>query len=352
MSRFALLSGVVCVIALAAPCAAAPPTEGQAYPDSLPLGTLHVDAIAEANFRVLATTDDPNAKVKVDAPAFVKVLKSDTDAKPGFVTVEIAIDTSKAGEFKGEIVVSYDKTVVKVPASATVKARKAGAPRVLVVGTPFEAYSADTGTIYKGWTDVVSAAGLDVSYLLVRNDQRNLLRDLDLTKFHSVLVTCGALVLQTPADVKRLRAYAENGGRVVVATAAFCTGSVKGANAILDGYGLEMLNQEPPPAVKEITLAKDDFAAELIKAGVGTVAFFRASPIEVQNGGRVLVNAAGYGKPELGLVAAAKAGKGEVIALGTPLWWYWVSEGQGKGQAKGSDNAKLLGWLLAPSSNG
>ncbi|QJW92829.1 hypothetical protein [Frigoriglobus tundricola] len=352
MSRFTLLSGVACVMALAAPVAAAPPIAGRAYPDSLPLGTLHIDAIAEAAVRVFAPTDDPDAKVKVEAPAFVKVLKTDADAKPGYLIIEIAIDTARAGDFKGEIAVSRDKSVAKVPVSATVTARKPGTPRVLVVGTPFGAYSADAGTQYKGWTDVVTAAGLDVSYVLVRNDQRNLLRDINLARFNSVLVADGALVLQTRDDVKRLRAYAENGGRVVVATAAFYTGSVKGANAVLDGYGLEMLDQEPPPAAKTITLARDDFTAELVKAGVGTAAFFRASPIEVRTGGRVLVNAAGYGKPGLALVATAKAGKGEVHALGVSVWWYWVSEGEGKGQAKGSDNAKLLGWLLVPPRQG
>jgi len=44
----------------------------------------------------------------------------------------------------------------------------------------------------------------------------------------------------------------------------------------------------------------------------------------------------------LGFAASAKAGKGEIIAIGVPLWWTWI----GKEQKEGCDNAKLLQNLL------
>jgi hypothetical protein len=43
-------------------------------------------------------------------------------------------------------------------------------------------------------------------------------------------------------------------------------------------------------------------------------------------------------------VASAKAGKGEVVALGESLWWHWVTDKQ----AAGADNARLLRSLLVP----
>jgi hypothetical protein len=45
-----------------------------------------------------------------------------------------------------------------------------------------------------------------------------------------------------------------------------------------------------------------------------------------------------------GFVAQAKAGKGEVIALGESLWWNWIMETR----AAGTDNARLLRWLVGP----
>jgi hypothetical protein len=353
--RFALPLVVACALAASASAA---PVAGQVQPDSLPFGTLHTDGVAEANFMIFAPPDDPNPKIKVDAPKFVKVLTTGTHAqtfgKNGAftcVSVEVVIDTAKAGEFKGEIAVTVGDAVTKVPVSATVKAHKAGTPRLLVAGTPFERCSIDDGKTYKAWTDVVDTAGLDVSYLLLRA-KKDALRDLDLSKFDGVLMTAGALVFQTDEDVKRVRAFAEKGGRVLVTADAFFVGSVKGANAVLKDSGLEILNEEPPGMAQPLTLKKADFAEVVGKAGVESATFFRASPIAVQKGGRVLVNAPGYDKPGLGLAATAKVGKGEMTALGASLWWYWVSDGDKKGQANGSDNAKLLRYLLVPPRKG
>jgi hypothetical protein len=41
----------------------------------------------------------------------------------------------------------------------------------------------------------------------------------------------------------------------------------------------------------------------------------------------------------------AKAGKGEMIALGDSVWWGWITEKR----AAGTDNALLLRWLLEPT---
>ena len=150
--------------------------------------------------------------------------------------------------------------------------------------------------------------------------------------------------------MKRVRAFAEAGGRLVVTADAFYTGSVTGANAVLDGYGIEVKDVEAPQA-QEVVLTKDNFDADVVKAGVEKAQFFRASPVKTDKG-RVLVSTPEFDQPGYGYVATAKAGKGEVVALGMSLWCNWVSEGKRKGQANGSDNGKLLGFLLAPPRKG
>lgn len=344
MSRIAFPLVAGCVLALADPA----PAADKVQPDGLPFGTLYTTNVAEGSFMIFAPPDDPKPKVKVDAPKFVTVLATGTEvrdfADKSFtcVTVEVAIDTAKAGELKGEIAVTVGKEVTKVPVSATVKAKKAGTPRVLVVGTPFERSTTTHGTDYRGWTDVVDAAGLDVSYLLVRKDKA-VTRDIDLVKFDTVLMAADALVFQTAEDTKRVRTFAEKGGRVVVTANHFFVGSVQGANDVLDGYGLELKDVEAPEPA-EVTVTKDNLDADVVKAGVETARFFRGSPVTADKG-RILVSTPEFEVPGNGYVGAAKAGKGEVVAVGVSLWWNWVSEER----AKGTDTGKLLAYLLAPT---
>lgn len=353
MSRSALLLATACVLGFAEPAAAGLKVGGLT-PDSLPFGTLHTDSLAEGSFMLLAPADDPNPPLKFDVPKFVKVIHTAARVQEfgkgnrfTCVTVELALDTSKVGELKGEIVMTAGETKAKVPVSAAVKARKPGAPRVLFLGTPFHAHSADEGSFFKGWTGVVDAAGLDASYALVRHEQSTV-RDIDLSKFDTVLVSADALVYQNEEDVKRLRAFAEKGGRLVLTANAFYVGSVKGANAILGGYGLEMKDVEERSGgrAKGVVVKKEHLDADLVKAGIEKANFFRASPVKAEKakGGRILVGTPEFDQADFGYIGTTKAGKGEVVAMGESVWWAWVNEKW----AKESDNAKVLGYLLAP----
>src|SRR5437667_2319567 len=122
---------------------------------------------------VLDRGDDKSIKFEVTAPKFVKVIKKSVDTQqygPGnnFVrgSVEIAIDTSAAGEVKGDIGIAFGQQTVKLPVSATVKPRRAGLLRVLVVQTPFERFSTGDGRMFDAWTELVKDATWDVEYLL------------------------------------------------------------------------------------------------------------------------------------------------------------------------------------------
>src|SRR4029078_7163441 len=132
--------------------AAAQPKTGKVQPDKIAVGTVYTGATAEASFMVFEAGTDPKIKFEVTAPKFVKVLAKEARHQqfgPGndFVcgTVEIAIDTAAAGDVSGDVAITLGDTKVKVPMSATVKARKKGYSRVLLAETPFHSTSTDDG---------------------------------------------------------------------------------------------------------------------------------------------------------------------------------------------------------------
>jgi hypothetical protein len=336
---------------------------GQPSPDWLPLGTVCVGATVEASFAVYTRADDPKkVPLKVNAPPFVKVLdqsvidrtfyEGDERVKGVAGIVVLQIDTSKPGVFQGQVEVKLGAAMAKVPVAVVVKPPEPAAVKILVVESPFHWNATGDPGVFKDWTDLVAEAGWDVSYLTAAHRQP-LFRDLDLSKFNVVLLDAGGLTTEGNAeDLKRARAFPEGGGQLVLAANRFYSGSVEAANKVLDGYGLKMLNEEAPIGPKRfipaVVLDKESFAPEVVKAGINSARFHRASPLVVSadKPARVLIKAVDIGGPQDGYVATAKVGKGEVVVLGQSLWWSWMSADQ----AKGTDNAKLFRLLLTPAA--
>jgi hypothetical protein len=341
------------VLVLSAGTTAAQPKGGDVQPNRIAIGTVYTGATVEASFMLFEPGTDPKLALKVTAPKFVKILRTAVRTQEfgkgnHFVcgTVEIAIDTKAAAEWRGEVSVTLGNATAKVPVTATMKKRRPGLVRLLVGQTPFEAHSTRDGKAFEGWTELMNKAGLDPHYLLTSKD-RTVFRDLDLSKFDCILLCDGSLVFLTPADVKKVRAFAERGGRVVVAANRFMRGSVAKANDVLAGYGLQMRDEESQlPGTKGVTVGKADLDPKVAGAGVVSLDFFRASPVAITDSkvARALVKAKGVVQPGDAFVAVAKAGRGQVVVLGQSMCWYWVSETR----AGKADNAKLLGWLLAP----
>ena len=326
----------------------AQPKGGQVQPDRIAIGKVYTGATVEASFMLFEPGTDPKLALQVTAPKFVKVLRTAVHTQEygngnHFVcgTVEIAIDTKVAAEWRGEVSVTLGNTTAKVPITATVKKRCEGLVRLLVAQTPFDRHSTQDGKAFEGWTELISKAPLDPHYLL-QSSERPVLRDLDLSKFDCVLLCDGSLVRLTPVDVKKVRTFAERGGRVVLTANRFMVGSVAKANDVLVGYGLQIREEEGQWA----TVGKADLDPKVAEAGVASLNFFRASPVAVTDpkAARTLVKAKGVGQPGDAFVAVAKAGRGQVAVLGQSMCWNWVSEKR----AGKADNAKLLGWLLAP----
>src|SRR5262249_9589582 len=117
---------------------------------------------------------------------------------------------------------------------------------------------------------------------------------------------------------------------------------------VLEGYGLEMRNEEAPFGKNEALLDAKAFGPEIVQGGIRSARFYRASPVVITDARRArrLVRAAGGGGAGAAFGASARGGKGEVVALGQALWWSWISAAQ----ARGTDNAELLRWLLTKSA--
>src|SRR5262249_17082050 len=179
---------------------------GNVQPDRIVLGKVHTGALVEASFLVFAAPGaDGKAKFEVTAPPFVKVLRKETDVPTAggiFLrgAVEIGLDTTKAGEFTGQIAVELNTTSVRVPVSASVKPRRAGLLRLLVVETPFQRFSTSDGGHFRQWTDLVAASPWDVNYLLTYPD-KPVLRDLKLANFGAVLLGPEGVWAMQPADL-------------------------------------------------------------------------------------------------------------------------------------------------------
>src|SRR5262249_53322426 len=301
--------------------------------DKLAFGTVYQGATVEASFMLWEPGTDPNIKLDVAAPKFVKVLKKETEAVSfgppyNFVagSVYVSIDTSAAGDLRGEVGVTLGASTAKLPVSVSVKPRRAGLVRLLVPFSPWHRGSTRDGGLFKAWTDLVQGVPVDASYLLV-DAGKPILRDLDLSRFDCVLLSGLALMCQTPRDVKRLRAFVEAGGRAVVAANRYCSGSVEKANELLTPYGLQMADEPTRDKEKEeVSLEWPDVDFALVKNGVKAARFHLPSPVAVTdpNAGRVLVKAFGVGQQGDGFVASAKAGKGEVVAIGESLPFAWM----------------------------
>jgi hypothetical protein len=336
--RFCAAAGLALAPAALAAQPAGQPVGPHAQPDHIPLGTLRVGATAEASIRVFAEGDKATAL----GPPFVVVKDVTKDNMNGKACCDVTfvIDTARAGDFAGDIVVGVGKNTLLVPVRATVRADEPGLTRVLVAGIPFSKFSTSDGAMFGAWTKIVDAGKLNPSYLLVDRG-RPVLRDRDLSRFDVVLLGDEGMVFVTDADVKRLHTFVEAGGRVVLTADHFMRGTVDGANQVMAPYGLRMDDMEPagvPGKTWEVT--GDGLRADALTDGVRSVSFFRPSPITAQGGATNLAAAEPY--PGQGFAAVARAGKGDVAVVGQSLWWSWITAER----SKGADNARLLQNLL------
>lgn len=308
-------------------------------PDVTALGTLRKGTRVESN--IIVFWNDPATKAEkavIEPPAFIRILRSSTRAHPqhGMMTrVWFAIDTSKLGAHDGQIDIRYGDAKIKAPVSAVVLPNDRLSPRVLVAETPFEGYSTSTSTTFDAWRHLVATKKLEVHYIGTPKSGEHVLRAEDVSRVDVLLLGESSLIQLTESDVSLVQGFVCGGGRVIVTASSFFVGTVPAANKVLRPFGLQMNTDRGRGNLQALDedLAKHPLTAKVESITARTPCGTR---IEGAQSGQVLVNMPG----ELAFVALARsAAGGEVVTIGTSLWWKWI------GEAKG--NSRLLGNLLA-----
>ena len=252
----------------------------------------------------------------------------------------LSVDAGRAGSYSGELRVELGRERIAIPVSATVRPQMPGLTRLLVVETPFSKFSTSDAKLFTPWLELISGGHFDVHYL---DAQQGLpvLRKIDLAKIDVVLLGTEGLLGLRDSDITQLKQFLEAGGRMVLAANRFFVGTVGKANELLVPYGLRMNDTESRDQA-EFDLGAAEIKEDPLTHGVKTLYFHRPSSVVVADSqkGKILVTVPDH--PGEGFVAVAKAGQGEVIALGESLWWSWVA-GDKK---KESHNAALLRNLL------
>ena len=319
----------------------------QIQPNALKFGSVRVGATVEGSVRIFRdTATSSGLAIKVEPPGFVRVEDIKVGSQDyegnvrGFCDLSFSIDTERPGDYSGEMRVEIGRERIAIPVSATVRPQMPNLTRVLVLETPFSKFSTNDATEFDRWLDLVKEGHFDVHYL---GSQRGMpvLHRIDLAKIDVVLLGMEGLCGLQDSDIKTLKDFVDRGGRTILAANAFFVGTVGKANELLLPYGLRMTDSEPR-GQNEFDLRAADVTDHVLTEGVKKLHFHRPSPVEVtdKQNGKVLVAAPGY--PEAGFVAVARAGQGEVIALGQSLWWNWLA----RDKSAGSDNAVLLSNFL------
>lgn len=344
--RLSILLSIIAIVGtMISYCWAADPAM-RIQPDQLSIGQVRVGARVEASILVgRRDADNAVAGINVKLPSFLTLTDVFLDFHR-YWRVFVTFKTLIPGEYEDRIEVYIGTDKVEIPVAIEILPPKAGLTRVLVVETPFEGASTSNGALFQAWVDIVRRAKLDVNYLVCsRGDGlvpvEEVLEGVELIDFDVVLLADGGLCRTQQADLDKLASFIEEGGRVIIAANCFLVPSVPKANELLERYGLKMANEEPRGS-RVWELDSTHLATHSFTKSITQLRFFRPSPISVidERHARIVVSAPPY--PECGFVAVAKAGKGEVVAIGQSLWWNWI----GTADARDFDNSLLMQQLI------
>jgi len=273
-------------------------------------------------------------EARVQPPPFLRVIDVECDASSYFEgcpvrwSVRCDVVTDEPGEFQGDVEMFVGGERAAIPVSVTVLPHDPEAIRMLVVD--FDGHQA--------WLDVVRRARLNVDY---RDAQAGYggLASMELDGYAVVLFSKAGLIRMDPRDEAKLRRFVEGGGRLIIPAGTTYCETASQANRILKRYGLEVLDEEPKKYAKELGPAC--VVPDLVVQGIRKLRCHRPSPIAIHNDeARILVSSPPY--PGHAYVAAARAGKGTVVAIGQPLWDDWIGDKDGVR----FDNALLLQKLV------
>ena len=285
-----------------------------------------------ANRRALSfvTVDLSTLKPAGAAPSFLKVVKivpnQDEywfDGRP-FVVAELEVDTSRAGDYSGQVTVTMGRRRASLPVHIIVREKLDGIPRLLVASTPYQAYSTEHGSELYAMARLISSSGMAADYLSGLPAQ--------IENYRTIILAESALKRIGAGEFGRVRSFVEKGGRLILPCDSLFRGAISNANLILAGHGLQVVDLDIKGRVSVTNVVADVFTH-----GVARLQFQRPSVIKVTDAaqGKLLAfNLTGQG----GFVGVARLpGGGEIIVVASSLWWYWLDEFK-----DGSNNERLM----------
>jgi hypothetical protein len=353
-----LIGTVALTVVLAQPIAAlAQVALDTVQPDRLTLGEVYVGSTVEASVRLFfADTDSSDARLLVKPPQTIRVKWSEVGKQSygssgtfKVCDICVAVDTKAPGRRTGTILVKLGDSHNSIPVDVTILPADLGRTKVLVVATPIQRFSSSSAKTFEPWLNIVKSARLNVSSLDARRNEP-VLHDPDLSDYDVILVGCDGLYWLSDGEIEKLQEFVRHGGRLIVPANFFYRGTVERANKILKPFGLSMSDSESPGLGGE-EVKPPQITADPLTKGVRSLKFLRPSPIflaDKADRARARILVAKRSDPSQGYLAVAKAGKGEVIALGISLWWNWIASDT----EHGADNALLLQNLLTKPRGG
>jgi hypothetical protein len=274
------------------------------------------------------------------APSFVKVVSM----SPGqgvlsahglpYVGVRMELDTSRAGDFSGSVTATMNGRQASLPVHVLVREKPEGTSRLLITTTPYQSSSTEHGSDFHALARVISASGLAADYLNELPAQ--------LENYRTIILADISLSRITTENVDRVRAFVDQGGRLILPCNYFFRGTVANANLILAGHGLQVADVDGAMGVIITNLVSDP-----LTRGVARLEFDRPSPIQVTDPAQGKLLALGPIIAWNGCVAVSRrAGGGEIVVVASSLWWLWLNKFQDH-----SDNERLmLNLLKSPES--
>lgn len=278
--------------------------------------------------------DPATLRPEVTVPPWVALVDVNTrqntnwnDGAP-FVDVRLRLDTAVPGHYAGAVCVRLGRREASLPMSFEVRPARSGGCRRLIVDSPFNASSTESGDLLRGAARLLStlSGSTDVLERLPG----------ELGSYAVLLLADEGLVRLTIEERERVWAFVRKGGRLILSCNAFMAGSVPQANEFLVPHGLKVVDRDQ---IRQVVVTNIPPGA--LTVGVRRLEFFRPSLVRVTDPGRagfLAVNADGDG----GYAAVTRPPEGgEIVVLGVSLWWAWVHQ-----FAESSDNGVLLRNLL------
>lgn len=339
---------VLALIVVASILASARVVTAQSFPLGLDPGSIDF-GVVERGAKVVSTVHaflgagSPEGKrFTAEPPSFVTIRSARmTTLGPTIrLSVEFSVNTGEIGVKDGAIGIVANNMSLQFPVRVEVVKPRDGSVKALLLDDPFRNGATPAGI--DAWHKLVVQANLAPHYVL--RSEGPCLRGLDLGLYRSVLINNTGAVHLSAKEVGDLREFVRVGGRLILFVGPATGGERFPVQELEESLGLKALPEQI--GSKVFTIAGTSLSDEPMFAGVRELRFQGHYPISVTDPDAARVVLSYPGRPESAVIAQARLGEGDVIAIAQHHWPIWFGEGPDQ-QFVGADNALLLESLLS-----